>query len=208
MSKGIYNRGYLAHWDFDCSFQAITFRLADSVPSSVIRDWKAQLANNSCPQEAQMELHRRIARYEDMGHGASVLMRPECAEAIQSELLEGHCSRYRLLEWCIMPNHIHVMCRLDTNHGLSEIVRKWKGRSALRINRLINRTGTLWQREFYDRCIRDADHYQACRSYIRDNPVRAKLCTQASEWPWSSAGYGWNSALPDDGQHFKDSMSS
>lgn len=38
--KGIHDRGYLPHWDFPDSIQAITFRLADSVPAALIKEWK------------------------------------------------------------------------------------------------------------------------------------------------------------------------
>ena len=42
--KGIHTRGYLPHWDFADSVQAITFRLADSVAESdVVREWKQEL---------------------------------------------------------------------------------------------------------------------------------------------------------------------
>ncbi len=37
MNKGIHTRGYLPHWGFNNSTQAITFRLADSVPAQVIK---------------------------------------------------------------------------------------------------------------------------------------------------------------------------
>jgi hypothetical protein len=43
MGKGIYTRGFLPHWDFDRSTQAITFRLADSVPAEVIKLWNHEL---------------------------------------------------------------------------------------------------------------------------------------------------------------------
>jgi hypothetical protein len=43
MNRGVHSRGYLPHWDFADSVQAITFRLADSVPAQVIRLWKQDL---------------------------------------------------------------------------------------------------------------------------------------------------------------------
>jgi REP element-mobilizing transposase RayT len=191
MGKGIYNRGYLPHWDFERAVQAITFRLADSVPSSVVAGWQVELASILDEPTRKRKLHRRISRYEDAGHGEAVLGRAECAEAVQSKLIEGHSSGYKLLDWCIMPNHVHVLCKLEGDSILWDILKQWKGSSAIEINRLLGRTGTLWQREYHDRLVRDMDHFHDCRIYIRNNPVKAGLCKSPEEWRYSSAGCSW-----------------
>ncbi|MCL5460243.1 hypothetical protein M3M33_16520, partial [Loigolactobacillus coryniformis] len=45
----------------------------------------------------------------------------------------------------------------------------------------------LWMREYWDRYIRNAAHFDAVRAYIEANPVAAGLCDRPSDWPWSSA---------------------
>jgi putative transposase len=195
MGKGIYSRGFLPHWDLERSTQAITFRLADSVPAEVIRDWKNQLAASPDAKVREKELHRLIARYEDAGHGVAVLKRSDCATIIQNKLIIGHPTRYSLIDWCVMPNHVHVLIRLMENQTLAEIVGSWKGGSAFEINRLLNRQGPLWQRDYYDRYVRDLDHLHDCIAYIRNNPVKAGLCDKSEDWPFSSAGVNWNGAL-------------
>lgn len=194
MGKGIYTRGFLPHWDFEKSTQAITFRLADSVPKSVIAAWKAELANLPEEKSRQRELHRQISKYEDAGHGSSVLARPELAAIVQRKLIEGHPVKYRLIEWCIMPNHVHLLIQLADQNALPDIVRFLKGGSAMEINRALHQTGTLWQREYYDRLVRDMDHFHDCVAYIRNNPMKAKLCERPEDWPFSSAGVNWNGA--------------
>ena len=47
--------------------------------------------------------------------------------------------------------------------------------------------GALWFREYHDRYIRDDDHYQNAKAYIRMNPVKAGLCKDPSDWEFSSA---------------------
>ena len=194
MNKGIYNRGYLPHWDFKGALQAITFLLADSVPSKVIRTWKLELSSMPDDKERQRELHRRIAKYEDVGHGEALLAIPQVAEIVQNKFIVGHPAMYTLIEWCVMPNHVHVMVKLAPGSHLSEIIRIWKGGSSIEINRLLGRSGALWQREYYDRFVRDMDHYHDCRAYIRNNPVKAGLCAIPEDWCFSSAGLGWNGA--------------
>lgn len=50
--------------------------------------------------------------------------------------------------------------------------------------------GPVWQREYYDRFIRDENHYEKVVEYIRENPVKAGLVEHAEDWKFSSAGYG------------------
>ena len=44
----------------------------------------------------------------------------------------------------------------------------------------------LWQREYWDRFIRDENHFQKAVEYIHMNPVKAGLVSKANEWQWSS----------------------
>jgi REP element-mobilizing transposase RayT len=192
MGKGIYTRGYLPHWDFEGSVQAVTFRLADSVPGKLIEAWRKELEIEVNELARQKEIHRRISKYEDAGHGESLLKRADCAIIVQTKMIAGHASSYRLIDWCIMPNHVHALFRLEGDAVLAGIVRSWKGGSALEINRLLGRSGPFWQRDYYDRYVRDMDHFHDCRIYIRNNPVKAGLCDQAEDWSFSSAGSGWN----------------
>jgi ATP:corrinoid adenosyltransferase len=45
----------------------------------------------------------------------------------------------------------------------------------------------VWQREYWDRYIRDERHFAAVRDYIAANPVTAGLASKPEDWPWSSA---------------------
>ena len=75
---------------------------------------------------------RRIARYEDAGHGKCHLHQPEIAQLVQDSLLEGHEVKYRLIAWCIMPNHVHLLIKQSEESKLSKIIQRWKGSSARR----------------------------------------------------------------------------
>ena len=90
-----------------------------------------------------------------------------------------------------MPNHVHVLIRLNEGASLSKIVQIWKGGTSLKINRLLERKGTVWEADYYDRYIRDQEHLNNAVAYIHDNPVMAGLCKEPSKWPFSSAGTGW-----------------
>lgn len=196
--KGIHTRGYLPHWDFADSVQAITFRLADSLPNKVVKVWREELRvaidspDPRISQRAQSELHQRISRYEDAGHGACLLSKPKHAEVVQETLMKGHGTTYKLIDWCIMPNHVHVLIRLLDETPLGKIIKHWKAPTAVEINRLENRTGSFWMIDYHDRLVRDLDHLQNAKAYIRNNPVKAGLCEKPEDWRFSSAGNHWS----------------
>jgi len=90
-----------------------------------------------------------------------------------------------------MPNHVHVM--IEPSVDLSRIVQSWKsytGRWILSQNDELSlgvQGKNVWMREYWDRYIRDENHYRKSVEYIHMNPVKAGLCKEPSEWRWSSA---------------------
>jgi REP element-mobilizing transposase RayT len=195
--KGHHKRGYLPHRDYGDALQAITFREADSLPEHVISAWKQELQqlldspDEPTQAKARQELLGRIARYEDAGHGRCHLRSPDIARIVQDILIEGHGIQYHLIAWCIMPNHVHVLIRQEPDSSLGKIVRSWKGRSARLINLALGRHGSFWARDYFDRAIRDEDHYWRAIAYIRRNPVKAGLVNDPADWPFSSKGQNW-----------------
>ena len=65
-----------------------------------------------------------------------------------------------------------------------------KGGSAFEINRLLGRTGRLWQAESYDVWIRNEAQFHKVAKYIEWNPVKAKIVRDPMLFPWSSANPG------------------
>ena len=187
-APGWHSRGYLPHVDHPHLCQAVTFRLADALPQQVLAAWHRELAEETSAQQRGQLLRRRIASYEDAGHGSCLLADPACATILRNLLSAGDGHEYRLIAWVIMPNHVHVILG-PTAAGrrllVPRIVRTWKGVSARRINRHCQRQGQLWQAEVFDRFIRDRVHLQASVAYVLNNPVEAGLCRTAGEWPWS-----------------------
>ncbi len=186
-NRGIRSRGYLLHWDFSGAVQAVTFRLADSVPKKVVQLWRIDLADLPDDTRRAKEMPRRVVDYEDAGHGECVLREPAVAAIVSAALGRGDPDSYRLIAWVIMPNHVHVLMKLVERVSLSSVVQKWKGGTALEINRLLGRSGRLWSRDYYDRFIRDENHLLDCIAYIKRNPVKAGLCDVPEDWRFS----GW-----------------
>ena len=187
---GWYSRDYLPHYDNPETIQSVTFRLADSLPQSKLQEIENELLESS-PEKIDAERRKKIEIWLDAGMGCCALRQPALASLMQESLLKWNGDRYRLFAWCVMPNHVHVL--METTTALSKIVQSWKsftGRWALEQNtelRLGIPGNALWMREYWDRFIRDTDHFDNARAYIEQNPVAAGLCQRASDWPWSSA---------------------
>jgi len=95
--------------------------------------------------------------------------------------------RYRLLAWCVMPNHVHAMIETREGFPLPDVLHSWKSFIGNEANKLLERHGEFWQREYLDRYIRHAEHYTQAVAYIEENPVKAGLARVKTDWPWSSA---------------------
>ncbi|AIE83400.1 REP-associated tyrosine transposase [Fimbriimonas ginsengisoli] len=174
--------------------QFITWRLADALPVDLLHRWEAELENNP-PDQIKRELWRRIENFIDAGHGSEILRHPMAARAVQESLAFNHNRKYRLHNWVVMPNHVHVLLTPIGGHQLGNIVGPIKSFTSKEIHRLLGGSGPLWQVDYFDRWIRDEKHLGRVASYIEWNPVKAKLCQDPVLWPWSSANEAAHSRL-------------
>lgn len=180
--SGWSDRGYLPHYDKPGLVQAVTFRLADSLPKEKHSEWEHLLHITD-----DGERIRQMEDYLDRGAGSCVLRQPECAEIIQNALLHFDAERYRLIAWCVMPNHVHVLFETLSGHPIGKVIHSWKTFTAREINKLLGQSGPLWQDDYFDTFMRDDEHQAAEFTYIEHNPVKAGLVKHAADWPWSSA---------------------
>ena len=132
--------------------------------------------------------------------GAFYLRQPAIAdlvvEAIQYNAQTlGH---YVWHAFVVMPNHVHLLVTPEV--ALAELTKSLKGITAKRANALLGLTGEpFWQGESYDHLVRNRQEFEKIRSYIEENPVRAGLVTQASDYRWSSAGWATRGSPADEG---------
>lgn len=109
--------------------------------------------------------------------------------AVLEHCLHDHGSKLRMHATVIMPDHVHLLfsplrdARGDC-FGLSEVMSGIKGASAHRVNRLLNRKGSLWQEESFDHVIRCDESLEERATYICNNPVRWGLVARADDYPW------------------------
>jgi putative transposase len=92
---------------------------------------------------------------------------------------------YRLHEFVVMQDHIHVL--LTPKTSLEKAVQFIKGGFSYRAKKELASNLEVWQEGFSDHRIRDASDYRLHPVYIQQNPVRKHLCESASDCPYSSA---------------------
>ena len=173
-------KGSLPHWHQTGKTTFVTFRLGDSIPKAVIDkillDYELQLTQNKyrySKDELEVwkwEKYNRIEKYLDRGNGECLLKNPECRNIVAEALLHFDNVRYNILSFVIMPNHVHVLLVPQGEWLVQDIIKSVKHYTALQINKLLGRSGNVWQREGFDRIIRNEEHYKNTLNYIYNNP--------------------------------------
>ena len=195
----IHDKGRLPHWEVHEGTYFVTFRLADSLPESFMQPLKAKrrkmesqvrvrglALTPEVKRKISARLNLHVEKALDSCHGACVLRDHSNAEIVAATLHFFDGERCHLYSWCIMPNHVHVVFRLLGEHKLADLIKSWKVFSAKEINKLLSGSGKLWAREYFDRLIRDEEHFERAARYVMDNPARAGL--DGWKWVWMRNG--------------------
>jgi REP element-mobilizing transposase RayT len=175
----------LPHWQQDGAVYFVTFRLADAVPHRLRTQWESEreawLRVHPKPWsvETEREYHVRfsgaIERWLDVGHGSCILRGHDCAEIVTEALRYFDGERLTLISSVVMPNHVHALFVQNAGWPLEKLVRSWKSFTSRKINSLLSRDGSPWQRDYFDRLVRDEKHFASCVRYIRRNPSKGRL---------------------------------
>ncbi len=103
-----YSRGYLPHRNKLNLLQSITFRLADSIPQNKLKELEKELENYEIDKQ-DIQRRIKIEHWLDSGMGCCALKNLKLAKIMQETLLLFDGERYKLIAWCIMPNHVHIL---------------------------------------------------------------------------------------------------
>jgi REP element-mobilizing transposase RayT len=98
--------------------------------------------------------------------------------------------------YCLMPNHFHFLISLKNSSEIANdanveinVEKGFKNMFisyAKSINKRYHRTGSLFQNSYKKKEINKELYFKNLVQYIHQNPVRASICKQCSEWKYSS----------------------
>ena len=170
----------LPHWQQPGSTIFLTWRLADSLPTKVIEaitrrraEWLTRHPKPWTPSVAAEYQRAFILSLEDKldEHHGSCLLREQGNRTIVTDAFhyfDGN--RYDLDSYVVMPNHVHLLLSLREDHRIEDIVGSIKSFTSKSINKRLGKSGTLWQRSYWDRLIRSEHHLKWTLRYISQNP--------------------------------------
>ncbi len=93
----------------------------------------------------------------------------------------------KVYAWCLMTNHVHlILDPQDNPDSISLLMKRLAGRQTRRVNKLENRTGSLWEGRFKLSPIATNEYLLQCCRYVELNPVKAGLVDDAARYYWSS----------------------
>ena len=141
------------------------------------------------PRPVRKSLHHTAPSFVEAGEvffltvcaeirGSQDIIAPPTARILLDSARFYHDSgRWWLRLLVLMPDHLHALVALPGQEILTRTVGDWK-RYATR------KTGLHWQKNFFDHRLRNDESLEQKAQYIRENPVRAGLCTTLDQWPW------------------------
>ncbi|MCP4003670.1 MAG: hypothetical protein GY725_05695 [bacterium] len=187
------------HWSQAGAIVFVTFRTNDSIPPDVMERWEREKQDwlhrrghqghwsrtvPTLSTSEQRQFHKTFNRcreeFLDTCHGRCVLRRPELAQIVADSLLHFDGDRYRMGDFVVMPNHVHLLAAFASAESMKEQFDSWLHYTAFRINQQLGDKGKFWQQEPFDHLVRSAEQYEYLRQYIADNPRKAGL--KASEF--------------------------
>jgi putative transposase len=186
----------LPHWQPPEETFFITYRLAGSIPVSIIAKLQQEyFTEKQHPDNQTLEKKEAIRNKHFLAFEHELdnnlnephwLKEEKIAAIVMESLLFNDTKLYTLLAACIMSNHVHILIRLlPTAPTLNTILQNHKKFTAVQSNKFLQRSGQFWTEESFDIIIKDNSHFYNTVYYIIQNPVKAGLVSDWYNWKWT-----------------------
>ena len=90
--------------------------------------------------------------------------------------------RFRIENFCIMGNHIHLLIRPGPRESLSRIMQWILSVFAMAYNRSHGYTGHVWGARFFSKVLESFRQFLKIFRYIDENPAVAHMVDAAKDW--------------------------
>jgi len=141
------------------------------------------------PRVARQLQHGYCYHLLNRGNGKATLFLDRFDYSAFMKLLAGMRAGYdvRLLAYCLMPNHFHLVLQAEATGAVSEAMQWAQTSYVSRFRVRYGSTGHIFQGRFKSFPIQNDRHLLTVMRYVERNPVRANLVDSALGWPWSSS---------------------
>ncbi len=168
------SEGVRPHWSQAGAIVFITFRTRDSVPQGVLKRWGCEkndwMQRHGHPAEenwseilptldgaTRAKFNKHFSRcredYLDSGRGRCLLRRPELAELVANSLLHFDGERYRMGDFVVMPNHVHLLAAFPSAEEMRVQFDSWLHYTAYQIHQQVGEKGHFWHQEPFDHLV-------------------------------------------------------
>ncbi len=143
------------------------------------------------------QYRRRLPHYQKADRALFVTFCCGCLDPLPvsvRDIVLRHClhdqgTKAAIHAVVVMPDHAHLLLTpLQGSDGsiysLVEILQGIKSASAHSLNRVLGRSGPVWQEESFDHVLRSVESFEKKVEYIRQNPVRRGLVSRPDEYRW------------------------
>ncbi len=198
----------------ECGWMYETYHTSGAGFQPAYSIYKQQQTGNTNAELKGFKItHRNLPHWQYPGAMLFVtfntLNRLQLSEKAKDEVLSSlkywDSSKIKLFTAVVMPDHVHMLFKLlqdgdGDSEDLSKIMHSIKSFSANQVNKVMQRSGVVWQNESYDHVIRDERDFHNTLSYIWYNPVKKGLCDKAEDYSWYCRSgrfdeAGWKPAL-------------
>lgn len=95
-------------------------------------------------------------------------------------------TKFILISYCLMSNHIHLLIKENTSFDTSNLMRNFVSYYAKWFNTKYTRSTSLFKQRFYSEGIESEKQLINTIRYIHKNPVKAGIVNSPENYPWSS----------------------
>jgi REP-associated tyrosine transposase len=185
MLKRHFHKRNLPHLYYNEGIYFVTYRLYDSIHPNELKNMQMLINNYRMlhPNEGEKVFKKYDLLLDKPANKTQYLKQPQIFEICKKSIHYYDNKEYKLICYCIMPNHVHLVIDLINNKRLlGDILGSIKKYSARGSNKALGKKGKFWQSESFDRLVRDEVELYYVIRYVLMNPVNAGLAKNWKEW--------------------------
>ena len=152
---------------------------------------RAPLYTFAMPRPGRNTVGGVVYHVINRGNGRANVFHKEADQLAFLRVLSLACERHsmRLLGWCLMTNHFHLVLWPRRNGDLSKFMQWLTTCHVRRYHRHYGGGGHVWQGRYRSFPVEPGPHLLTVLRYVERNPVRAGMVAKAQDWRFSSAMY-------------------